>query len=644
VRIFTDEVRSKITTLHIGGYSTDEICKELSIRKNTYLKALSQGRISLPSVPAGEAGTPVSTKSSRSVLDNTTGMGKSCTNELSRVLASCAGIPAQPVFGNHVDLGHGGLLLTLPSLLACGLLRHISRFESVSGYYTATQVFISLAFLMLLRVTKLEQTDTVPVGELGRCMGLDRIPEVKTLRERIALFCQVSNVEEWLSLLSRDWMQADESLEGVLYVDGHVNLYYGKQTRMPKRFVSRLRLCMSGSTDYWVNDHLEAPYFVVHKTVNEGMISVLKEDIIPRLNRDVPNQPTEAELAADVNLHRYMVVFDREGYSIELFAYLAEQRIAFCTYRKNVKEEWPEEEFADYEVVTPGGETEIIRLAERQTVLCGKKEKEEGQQELTVREIRKQTDSGHQTAIITTNQMLTMVKIALFMFARWGQENFFKYMVESFGIDSITSYLKNSVPDMSWVVNPQYRELDRQHKKVTALINNKKIIYAGISLQNREMSKKEIERYAKKKNDMQLEIEDLEKRRTMIIEMKKTTDRKILFKDLDENQKFNTSINERKFFLDTIKIIAYRAETALCNIIKKQMTSPQQARTLIRKLYTADADTELDPKKAMLIVKLHRTNLWADDKILEYLCEHLNETETAFPATNFTCQFKLVSS
>jgi len=608
------------------------------------LKALSQARISLPPLPAEAVHTPVSTKSSRSVLDHTTGMGKSCTHEVSRVLAACAGVPSQPVFGNHFDVSYGGLLLSLPALTACGLLRHISRFECVSGYYTATQVFISLAFLMLLRVTKLEQTDTIPVGELGRCMGLDRIPEVKTLRNRIALFCKVTDVEEWLSLLSRDWMQADEALEGVLYVDGHVNLYYGKQTQMPKRFVSRLRLCMSGSTDYWVNDRMGAPFFVVPKTINQGMISVLKEDIIPRLNRDVPNQPAQAALAADVNLHRYMLVFDREGYSIEFFAYLAEQRIAFCTYLKNVKEDWPQEAFSDYEVITPDGETEIIQLAERQTVLYGKKEKDEKQKEVAVREIRKKTVSGHQTAIITTNQILTMIQIALFMFARWGQENFFKYMVESFGIDSITSYLKNLVPDMSSVVNPQYRELDRQHKKITTLINDKKIKYAGISLQNKEMSKKEIDRYAKKKSDMQLEIEDLEKQRTTIIEKKKTVERKILFKDLDENQKFNTSVNERKFFLDTIKIIAYRAETALCNIIKKQMASPQQARTLIRKLYSSDADIELDQTNAALIVKVHRTNHWADDRILEDLCEQLNETETVFPATNLTCQFKLVTS
>jgi hypothetical protein len=637
-------VRSEIVSLHLSGYSIDEICEKLSILKNTFSKALSQKRLTLPALPAETVNTEVSTKSSRSILDNISGMGKSCTNELSRVLASCAGIPATPTFGNHIDISHGGLLLSLPSLLACGLLRHISRFESVTGYYTASQVFVSLAFLMLLRVNRLEQTDTVPVGDLGRCLGLDRIPEVKTLRNRIALFCQATNVEEWLSLLSRDWMQSDEALEGTLYADGHVNLYYGKQTQMPKRFVSRLRLCMSGSTDYWVNDRMGAPFFVVHKTINEGMISVLKEDIIPRLKTDVPNQPTEAELEANAILHRFMLVFDREGYSIEFFEYLVGERIAFCTYRKHVKEDWPDEEFADYEVITQDDDTETIRLAERQTVLYGKKEKGEKQKEITVREIRKKTTSGHQTAIITTNRILTMVKIAFFMFARWGQETFFKYMVESFGIDSITSYFKNIIPDMSQVINPAYRELDREHKKTTTEINNKKIQYAGISLQNKEMTKKEIERYAKKKSDMQLEIEDLEKKRRIIIEKKNAVDKKITFKDLDENQKFNTSLNERKFFLDTIKIIAYRAETAMCNLIKKQMTSPAQARSLLRKLYTSDADIELDQTNSRLIVKLHRTNHWYEDEILEYLCIQLNETATAFPATNLTCQFNLVTS
>jgi hypothetical protein len=645
VRIFTTEVIETITSLYLSGYSIDEICEELSILRNTFLKAVSQKRLILPSLSSEDLSNRlISTKSARSALDNTTGMGKSCLNETGRVKASYLGIPAESVFGNHLDLSHGGLLLTLPALLACGLLSHISDFERVSGYYSATKVFLSLAFLSLLRVNKLEQTDTVPTGELGRCLGLDRIPEVKTLRKRIDSFCQVGDVEKWLSSLSREWMQTDETFEGVLYVDGHVNLYYGHQTQMPKRFVSRFRLCLSGSTDYWVNDQMGQPFFVVHKTINDGLIKVLQDDIIPRLNADVPNQPTEEELAANDKLHRYMVVFDREGYSIELFKYLQKLRIAFCTYRKNVKENWPEEDFADYEVSTHNGDTEIMQLAEKQTVLYGKKEKGKPQKEIIVREIRKKTESGHQTSIITTNYMLSLTVIAFLMFSRWCQENFFKYMVESFGIDSITSYFKNCIPDRSSVINPEYKELDRQHKSINTRINNRKLKFAQISLQNKEMSKKEIERYTKKKSDIQLEIEDLENQRKELIDKKKIVKKKILFKDLDENQKFSTSINERKIFLDIIKIIAYRAETALCNIIKKRMSSPEEARTLIRKLYAADADIEPDEANSSLIVKLHRTNHWADDDILEFLCNNLNETQTVFPETNLTCFFKLGTS
>jgi len=376
----------------------------------------------LPSVSTNRV---ISTKSSRALFDNTFSMGKSCSNELGRVLSSKTGCPATTAFDNHIDLSHGGLLLAIPALLACGLLRYISRFERVSGYYNATHVFFSLAFLVLLRINRLDRSDSVPAGELGRCLGLDRIPEVKTLRGRIADFCTATSIEEWASQLSRDWMKADEQLEGVLYVDGHVKLYFGHQVDMPKRYISRMRLCMSGSTDYWVSNQMGQPFFVIPKTINDGLVKTILDDIIPRLNRDVPNQPSQAELEANEKLYRYMLVFDREGYSIEFFEALTNQCIAFCTYKKNVDEDWPDEAFSDYEMVTESGDKENVRLAERKTVLTGKKEKDKPVKTVTVREIRKKNASGHQTSVITTNYLLSIVQICLFMFSRWCQENFF---------------------------------------------------------------------------------------------------------------------------------------------------------------------------------------------------------------------------
>jgi hypothetical protein len=247
-------------------------------------------------------------------------MGKSCVNEASRVLAARYGIACSPSFGKHLDLSYGGILLTLPALLSCGLLKHKASFELSNVYYSTELIFLSLALLVLLRIKNLEQSDKILVGELGRCIGLDRIPEVKTLRERICRFCEIGDVGKWSETLSRKWIHGDESFEGALYVDGHVNLYYGSQTQMSKRFVSRMRLCLSGSTDYWINDRTGQPFFVVHKTINEGMLQVLKDEIIPRLDKDVPGQPTAEELSADPTLHRYMLVFDREGYSVDFLS------------------------------------------------------------------------------------------------------------------------------------------------------------------------------------------------------------------------------------------------------------------------------------------------------------------------------------
>jgi hypothetical protein len=51
------------------------------------------------------------------------------------------------------------------------------------------------------------------------------------------------------------------------------------------------------------------------------------------------------------------------------------------------------------------------------------------------------------------------------------------------------------------------------------------------------------------------------------------TDKKVMFGEVYENKVFETSINEQKFFLDTLKIIAYRAETALANLIKNKCPS-----------------------------------------------------------------------
>lgn len=525
-------------------------------------------------------------------------------------------------------------------MLSNGLLSYEQDFEPIEGYYSVSSVFLSISILSLLRAKTISQSTDLPVGELGRAIGLDRIPEVKTLRERIALFCQQCDVELWAGKLSNDWMGNQSDLSGILYIDGHVNIYYGKKTKMPKRYVSRMRLCMRGSTDYWVNDHLGQPFFVINKVINDSMAKTIIEDIIPTLNEQIPNQPEELYLTENPKLHRYMLVFDRECSNANFFYDLwHNNRIAICTYKKNVKDKWDENEFKNYKSKLPNGEEVEIQLAERSVSLkCTGKKKT-----ISVREIRKKSENGHQTSIVTTNYTLDLVMIAYYMFSRWSQENFFKYMMQNFGIDNIISYSKRKISDTSILVNPEYRELDRRLKSIVSKLNIRKAKFAAMILGEIPTDEKKNEKYLSNKAKICEEIKDLEQDVNEIKSKKKAINRKIPFSDLPDDEKFDSAINERKSFMNTIKMIAYRAETSMVNIIRKHMSHPKEARKLLQQLYKTDANLKVDKNNNILTVELHHMNYWKDDKIIQKLCEEINLTETKFPGTNLTLFYKMVS-
>lgn len=102
-------------------------------------------------------------------------------------------------------------------------------------------------------------------GELGKVIGLDRAPEVRTLRQKIGLMAESGTPGEWMRELSAKWMEDDPDEAGYLYIDGHVRTYHGSGALLPRRYVSRERLCLRGTTDYWVNDAIGRPFFVVSK-------------------------------------------------------------------------------------------------------------------------------------------------------------------------------------------------------------------------------------------------------------------------------------------------------------------------------------------------------------------------------------------
>ena len=202
-------------------------------------------------------------------------------------------------------------------------------------------VLLFVAFLALARVRNAESLRYQAPGEWGILLGLDRCPEVKTLRRKIRLMADRDGaVHAWQDALARQWMAEDPEACATLAVDGHVKTYSGRKGKLPKHFVARQKLCLPASVSYWVNALGGSPLLCLHKGLDPKMVKAPEGDIVPQLAAlgvlpaDAPDltvpEPGKPALT---------LVFDREGWSPALFRRLAQRGIAVITWHKGFKGE-----------------------------------------------------------------------------------------------------------------------------------------------------------------------------------------------------------------------------------------------------------------------------------------------------------------
>jgi hypothetical protein len=481
----------------------------------------------------------------------------------------------------------------------------------------------------------LEQLRYQAPGEWGKLLGLDRVPEVRTLRAKLKLLCQdLGKAMQWNMELAKEWIARQNDADLYFYCDGHVRVYHGEQTALPRHYVARERLCLRATTDYWVNAMDGQPYLYVNKEVDPGLIATLKADVIPWLEATVAKSPElEKGLEEDPRAPWFTIVFDREGYSPQFFAEMLRKRIAVLTYHKFPKPDWPAAEFMPHTVQLAGGETVTMQLAERGTQLSN---------QLWVREIRKLTEQGHQTALLSTNFQAPTTALGVSMFARWSQENFFRYMREHYGLDHLVEYGTEPIPDAILVVNPEWRNLDSQVRSRTNQRYRLTAEFGALAL-SEDPTDSEVHQYERQKGQLQERIQRLDLEMDNLKQQRKHTTHHIPVKDLPEDDRFTRLRTERKHFVDTIKMIAYRAETSLASLLREHLARSDDARALLRQVFNTEVDLVPDAAAKTLTVRIHHLTQATHDKAIARLCVTLNETRTVFPGTNLTLIFEIGS-
>jgi DNA-binding CsgD family transcriptional regulator len=535
-------------------------------------------------------------------------------------LLACMGLldDAAPKFRSGCAVPGAGVLLAIPALVDSGAI-DIARdiYGSIGpAFYGLRTTIVTLLLMALMRIKRAEGLKEHSPAELGRLLGLDRAPEVKTLRRKLARLAACGRAAELGRALAERRVATRGHAMGFLYVDGHVRVYHGKR-EIPKAHVARMRLALPATTDYWVNDAEGEPLFVITAEANRGLVQML---------------PTVLDqVRALVGERRVTVIFDRGGYSPKLFKQLIETGFDILTYRKGRSRRVPRRSFSLHQAIFDGDKVSY-QLADQNVLLLGRK--------LRLRQVTRLSDNGHQTPILTSRRDLAAVEVAYRMFGRWRQENFFKYLREEYALDALVDYATEPADPKRTVPNPKRAELTAELRHAYAELNHMVAEYGVAALQNEESVRRSMRGFkianaqaSKLILERMKRIIDIEKRRAKMptrVPVEKVVVGEVL-----------KLAFERKHLTDLLKMVAYQAESDLLRLLAPHYKRAEdEGRSLVQSAIATAGDIEVtDAEICVALAPLsspHRT------AALAALCEQLNANRISFPGTNLRLRFRLL--
>ena len=560
-------------------------------------------------------------------------MGIATTRLEERIACSLGeGTSSGVQFEDSQALSGGGVLFLLPALLAQGLLKTKEVYNwSSKFYYSLESIVLTLAFMALLRIKNPEQLKQCKPGEIGRIIGLDRIPEVRCLRRKIDLLTGQQQATHLNNLLVDFWYSGDSTQDAdFLYIDGHVRIYYGHKANLPVKYISRQKLCLSATTEYWVNDAQGMPVMMVMGELTEKLQTIIEHQIIPQLQQTIllSRQPISD------NTPVCTFIFDREAYQPSFFRRLWEKyRIAIISYRKNVKDIWPAECFKSH-VVSVLQQNVNMHLCEQGTYLGG----------YWFREIRRQSETGHQTSIITTHPTLEQHFIAGRMFARWSQENFFRYLIQDYDFDKMISFGIETVDPEKEIVNPQYRKLTHQLKKLREKIQRLEARFFPLIQLAIEQPLDDLPAITNKQMEYKEKIDSFKRQEDELKNQRSKIKPRLKVCQMPQQERYNKLKTESKLLMNVIRMICYRAESSVAQCIAPNLAKAEnEKRMVVKQIIHTSADLTPDYENKTLTVTLHSLSAERFNNAADELAKFLNQTETIFPGTDLKMIFEITA-
>ncbi len=551
-----------------------------------------------------------------------------------RVAARFGDLTEAPVvITQGAQLPLAGLLLALPALEMTGLLGVADEVFTPmrKGFYGLRVTLLMTLFMALLREPRAEGATRLRPADLGRLLGLDRAPEVKTLRRKLAELADQNRGAELQAALGRHHVLARPEAVGFLYLDGHVRVYSGTR-QLPKTHIARMRIAGPATEETWVGDADGDPVMVLTAAPSQSLAAELHR-LLPDLR---------ALVGPD---RRCTVVFDRGGYSPAVFTEIIRAGFDLLTYYKGSWAKAPVTGFTTVDYQAPDGSRHSYELAERSIELAvpGQRATAEAPateaSTVTLRLIIRRSPDGHQTPILTNRTDLSLAQITYRMSNRWRQENYFKYAREHFSLDALDSYADHPDDLTRLVPNPaKARAIGQVAAARTDLANAQTDLTDAVDAAVIQAGRPGNAGKALVDPAAGLALREAQGE---LAKAKKTSRNTPTHLPLGEVRPGSRRLEtERKLLTHAIRMSAYNSESALARLLRPHYSrGDDEARALLREAFTLSGDLQII--EGTLHVRLDPASAPRRSKALAALCTELTATRTCYPSTDLILTYSV---
>jgi transposase len=532
--------------------------------------------------------------------------------------------PAQRVYLDRLEQGayntYAGGLLFAPLLARYDFVRTLSRVITIATHegYSLAELALTLFYLDVFGFRSLEDFKRAYAEEFGLLMGRTQSPSLFTLRRFLHQVRKLGKGEALIDEFALSYLKSGLAAWGVMYIDGHFLPYYGLYP-ISKGWHGVRQIPMKGSYNFLTVDERFAPWLFLIRSSSEDLLQK-----IPELIQKAKRIGEQAGVSRE-RLDQLIVVFDREGYSAELYRYLdgqdqgeGQRRALFITWAK-YSDKWVND-LAEAQFNRVAQVTYEIRKAEAIPYLETTRTMSKYGK---IRAVVIQNGRAKKRAAIYTNgtaEEIEAERIVQLICRRWGEENAIKELLHKHLINYTPGYVWEELDEQPLVDNPEVRELKKQRAGLVSELNRLKIELADHLLKPPAKKRRTPHRGQKEIRD---DITVVESKILLADQQLDKLPSEIRFDEAHAGEKLLKLNHEKKRFLDCIKMFVCNLKAEMCRLLLKHY----------------DWRKELVPALAMIIertgyVKLEGGRLEVTlrrftDREIDYaarrLCEDLND-------------------